>query len=549
MKRSNILLIMLVALLTDCGGGSHSSLEPPPPTSAPVQSSPSASADVLTYHNSNARTGEDLNETVLTLANVNLNTFGKLFTMSTDGKVDAQPLYVSHLGFSNGSNRNVLYVATEHDSVYAFDADSGTAIWRVSLLGPGETTSDPRDCDQVVPEIGITATPVIDRNAGPHGSLYAVAMSKDAAGNYYQRLHALDLTTGAEEFGGPREVQAQYPGSGDGGDGRTVVFDPKQYKERAGLLLLNGVVYTSWASHCDIRPYTGWIIGYDEQNLKQVRLLNLAPNGTGAAFWNSGAAPAADHAGNIYALAANGSFETDLDNAAMPLRRDFGNAFLKLSTAGGLSVADYFSMSDTVAESAIDEDLGSGGVLLTPDQVDGSGNVVRLALGAGKDGNIYVVDRENMGKFNAASPDHVWQKLSKALPGSEFGMPAYSAGLLYYGDVGSPLKAFRFSGVVLSATPESESPNSFAYPGTTPSISGNGSNDLIVWAAENGSTAVLHAYDAANLAHELYNSNQAAAGRDHFGQGNKFIVPTVANGKVYVGTVNGVTAFGLLAAK
>jgi hypothetical protein len=233
----------------------------------------------------------------------------------------------------------------------------------------------------------------------------------------------------------------------------------------------------------------------------------------------------------------------------MPRDNNFGNAFLKLSTSERLSVADYFTMSNTVAESAVDEDLGSGGVLLLPEARDANGTVVRLAVGAGKDGDVYVIDRADMGKFNATSRENAHQDLAGALPGSEFGMPAYTGGLIYYGDVGGHLKAFRLLGAVLSPTPESQSANAFPYPGTTPSISGNGAKNTIVWAAENGTTAVLHAYDATNLAQELYNSNQPGAGRDHFGQGNKFIVPTIANGKVYVGTVNGVAAFGLLPAQ
>lgn len=537
-----------------CGGGSGSPsppVDPPPPVVSPP-STPSASSvsDVLTYHDNNARTGENLSETVLTLSNVNFSTFGKLFVMPVDGKVDAQPLYVFQMTFPDGSRHNVLYVATEHDSVYAFDADTGTKIWQVSVLKPGETPSDPRGCGQVVPEIGITATPVIDRNTGPDGSLYLIAMSKDGGGNYYQRLHALDLVSGAEQFGGPQEVHAHYPGSGDGTNGQEVVFDPKQYKERAGLLLLNGIVYTTWASHCDIRPYTGWIIGYDQKTLAQVRVLNVTPNGSGGSFWNSGAAPAADDSGNIYLLQANGSFGTDLDRSGFPQNGNFGNAFLKLSDANGkLFISDYFTMHDTAPQSATDEDLGSGGVLILPGVKDEQGNVCQLAVGAGKDRRIYVVDRDNIGKFNPVDDSNVHQELVGALPGPEFGMPAYRDGLLYYGAVDGPLMAFRLSGTLFSRTPESETHNSFPYPGTTPSISGNGSGNTIVWAVENGVSAVLHAYDGNSLAKELYNSNQASSGRDHFGSGNKFIVPTVANGKVYVGTVDGVAAFGLLPAK
>jgi outer membrane protein assembly factor BamB len=215
----------------------------------------SGQVSVLTWHNDNTRAGQNLQETALTPANVNSSTFGRLFTITVDGKVDAEPLYVPSLVIPHRGSHNVLFVVTEHDSAYAFDADTGTPLWQVSLLAAGESTSDDRNCDEVTPEIGITSTPVIDPQMGPYGTMYVVAMSKNGT-SYHQRLHALDLTTGAEEFSGPVEVQATYPGSGDGSVGGTLTFDPQQYKERAGLLLWNGTVYTSWASHCDSYPYT-----------------------------------------------------------------------------------------------------------------------------------------------------------------------------------------------------------------------------------------------------------------------------------------------------
>src|SRR5579863_10241954 len=226
--------------------------------------------DIATYHNDNARTGQNPNETILTPSNVTVATFGKLFVIPVDGKVDAEPLYVSGVVFPAPlGTHNALYVVTEHYSVYAFDADTGAQLWKVSMLESGEVTSDDRGCSQVTPEIGITSTPVISRSSGTNGAIYVVAMSKDASGNYFQRLHGLDLTTGAELFGGPRDVQATFPGTGAGSVGGNVIFDPKQYKERASLLLLDGVVYTSWASHCDIPPYTGWVLGYTASSLTQ----------------------------------------------------------------------------------------------------------------------------------------------------------------------------------------------------------------------------------------------------------------------------------------
>lgn len=332
-----------------------------------------SAVDVATYHNDNARTGQNLAETLLNPGNVSSTTFGKVGFISVDGKVDAQPLHLSNVNIPGQGTRNVLYVVTEHDSLYAFDAVSGAALWQVSLLGAGETTSDARGCSQVTPEIGITATPVIDRTRGPNGAIYVIAMSKNGS-NYFQRLHALDITSGAELFGGPKNIQASFPGSGDGSSGGNVIFDPQQYEERAGMLLLNGVVYIGWTSHCDIRPYTGWIMAYDASTLTQTSVLNVTPNGNEGAIWMAGGGLAADSSANIYFLDANGTFETTLDGNGFPNRRDFGNAFLKLSTSGGLAVADYFATFDTVSQSNADNDLGSGGAILLPDLTNGSGN-------------------------------------------------------------------------------------------------------------------------------------------------------------------------------
>ena len=500
-----------------------------------------SSVDVVTYHNDIARTGQNLNETVLNIANVNSATFGKVRSLPVDGKVDAQPLYLGQLAIG-GATRNVLYVATEHGSVYAFDADAGTQLWKVSALAAGEVTSDPRGCDQVTPEIGITATPVIDRSAGPHGVIYVVAMSKSGT-TYFQRLHALDVTTGAELFSGPKTISATFPGTGDNSSNGNVIFDPAQYKERAALLLLNGVVYTTWASHCDIRPYTGWIMGYNQSTLEQTSVFNLVPNGSAGAIWMSDTGPAADSAGNIYLLDANGDFGTTLNPGGFPANGNYGNAFLKISTSGGLAVADYFEMQNQQQENDSDADLGSGGALVLPDLTDDSGIVRHLSVGAGKDGHIYVVNRDAMGKFNAGS-NNVYQDLSGALGSGVWGMPAYFNGTLYYGAVGDAIKAFKITNAKLSTGPVGQTSNTFRYPGTTPSISANGTVNGIVWAVENTTPSVLHAYDASNL-HELYNSNQAGS-RDQLGAGNKFITPAIANGKVYVGTTNSVEVFGLL---
>jgi Bacterial Ig-like domain (group 3) len=506
--------------------------------------------NVLTYHNDNARTGQNLAESILTPSNVQAATFGKLFTLSVDGKVDAQPLYVSALNIPGKGTHNVVYAATEHDSVYAFDADNGTIYWQVSLFKSGETPSDNRSCGQVTPEIGITATPVIDLTSGPNGTIYIVAMSKDGSGNYYQRLHALDITTGAEEFQGPVDVTGTYPGSGDNSRAGAVTFDPKQYKSRPGMLLLDGLVYIGWSSHCDIRPYNGWLMGYDKSSLQQRSILNFAPNGEGASLWGAGGGIAADSENNIFVQLANGTFETSLDSRGFPSSSDFGNAFARLATSGSqLHVVDYWTMSNTVSESSRDVDLGSGSLVLLPDLTDATGTVRHLGTGAGKDRNIYVFDRDNMGKFNAENNNSLYQELPAGLGGPEFAAPVWFNGKIYYGAAGDVIRAFDVRAASLSSAPSSTTSPShtFPSPGVTPSISASGASNGILWAVENSSPAVLHAYDASNLATELYASNQAASSRDQFGDGNKWVAPMVANGKVFVGTTSGVAVFGLLA--
>jgi hypothetical protein len=505
---------------------------------------PTATTDILTYHNDNARTGQNLNETILTTGNVAFATFGKVGFYPADGKVDAEPLYASSVTVPSNGLHNLLIVATEHDTVYAFDADTGATVWQTSTLMAGETSSDSRSCGQVIPEIGVTATPVIDRTRGPNGAIYVVAMSKDGAGHYHQRLHALDLALGTELFGGPVEISATYPGTGDGSNGTSVIFDPGQYKERAALLLLSGVIYLAWASHCDIRPYTGWVMGYSASSLTQTTVINLVPNGSEGAIWMSGAGLAADSAGNVYFLDANGDFDGNLNAQGFPSSGNYGNAFMKLSTATGLSVADYFEMYNQQQENSSDTDLGSGGAVVLPDLSDGSGHTLHLAVGAGKDTNLYVVNRDSMGKFSSSS-NNIFQELPGVLSGGVYAMPAYFNGNVYYGSVGSPIRAFQISNGKLSSTATVQTANSFGYPGTTPSVTANGTSNGILWAVENGGTAVLHAYDATTL-NELYNSNQASGGRDQFGAGNKFITPMIVNGKVFVGTTNGVAVFGIL---
>lgn len=500
--------------------------------------------DVRTYHNDHSRNGSDIAETTLTLSNVNSASFGKLFTVTVDGLVDAEPLYLSQVTTTASGTHNLLIVATENDSVYAFDADSGSQIWQISTLGSGETASDDRGCSQITPEIGITSTPVIDRPKGSNGVIYVVAMSKDSSGNYYQRLHALDAASGAELHKGPVAIAAQYPGTGDNSTNGYVIFDPGQYEERSGLLLLNGQIYLAWASHCDVRPYTGWVMAYNATSLKQTSVMNVTPNGSEGAIWGAGAGLAADSSGNIFFLDANGTFDSALTGTGFPGSGDYGNAFIRLTTRGGLAVADYFEMADGIQESGDDTDLGSGGAILFPDMKDSSGNIWQLAAGAGKDGNLYIVNRQSMGKFNS-SGDAIYQELDGVLSGGMWAMPAYYYGRLFYGPVGSPILEFEFKDAKLGSGAIAKTATTFAYPGATPSISANGSQNAILWATENTNPAILHAYNARTLV-ELYNTSQAANGRDNFGVGNKFITPMIANGKVYVGTTTGVGVFGLL---
>ena len=537
-----VLWLLSAAALGACsgGGGSHSSA-PPPPDPTPTQHT-----DVLTYKNDLARSGQNLTESVLTPANVKSASFGLQRTLAADGKVDATPLYISALTVQ-GTAHNVVFIASESDSVYAYDADSGTLLWHVSLLPAGEDVNDmpAYGCSQVTPTIGVTSTPVIDRNAGAHGIIYLVAMSRTSASStFHQRLHALDITTGAESLGGPVDIAASYPTLGG-----TTAFDPAQYEERAALLLANGTVYTSWTSHCDAYPYTGWIIAYNSSTLARTAVLNVAPNsgGMGPAIWMSGGGPAADAAGNVYLLTANGVFETTLDANGFPDQGDFGNSFLKLSTAGGtLAVNDYFTMYNAPEQSSRDADLGSGGIMLLPDLQDSGGTVRHLAVGAGKDGNLYVVNRDSMGHFNSTSNQQIWQQLTGAVTPGIWSTPAYFNGALYFGPNSGTLLRFAINAARISTSPTSRSSVRFAYPGTSPAISANGTSNGILWAHENTTPAVLHAYDAGNLANELYNSAQAANGRDQFGAGNKFITPVIADGKVFIGTQSGVAVFGLL---
>lgn len=505
-------------------------------------SSAAQGSDVVTFKYDIARSGANTRETGLTPVNVAPATFGKLRFLATDGKVDAQPLYLSGLTIG-GSAHNVVYIATENDSVYAYDADSGAQLWHASMVPAGETVTDlSQQCDEIVPTIGITSTPVIDRSAG---AIYVIAMTKSAT-VWHHRLHALSLTSGADLMPAT-DISASYPSAGG-----PITFDPVQYAERAGLLLLNHTIYTAWASHCDNKFYTGWVMAFSQTNLAQTAVLNVAANsgGVGPSIWMSGGGIAADGAGSIYVLTANGAFETTLDANGFPNMGDYGNSFLRIDTSSGLRVADYFALYNTLTLSSNDVDLGSGGVMLLPDLSDAGGTVRHLAVGAGKDGNIYVVERNNMGKFNP-NANNIWQQitgpLGNVVTGGVWGHPAYFNGRVYYGGTGLQLVAFSVSNAKLSSTPSSASPLNFFYPGAEPSVSANGSTNGIVWAHQNTNPAALYAFDASDVSKILYHSDDANLnGRDNFGAGNKFVTPVVADGKVFIGTTNGVAVFGLL---
>jgi PQQ-like domain len=497
-----------------------------------------AQVSVLTYHNDNMRTGANTNETILTPANVSSNIFKRLFTRSVDGYVYAQPLVAAAVNIPRVGPRNVVYVATEHDSLYAFDADTGHSYWHTRLLprrGLSVSSIKDANCTDIIPEIGVTSTPVIDPSTS---TIYVVEKGKTNNTVFFQRLHALDLATGAEKFGGPVSLAATTPGTGASNVSGTVSYDPLRQNQRSSLLLVNGVVYIASAAHCDIGPYHGWILGYNATNLAQVTAFNTTPNGSDGGVWMSGCGPSADASGNMYVSTGNGTFDADTGGS------DYGNSVLEFNTVGGLSVVDSFTPFDQANLSANDTDLGSGGVLVLPDQ---PGPITHLAITVGKAGTVYVLDRDDLGLFQSGSDSQIVQSLPGVI-GSAFCTPAYFNGNIYYNGSADTLKEFALNNSLLSTNPISQSASVFQFPGTTPSVSANGTGNAIVWIIQtdaytvrNGQ-AILHAYAATDLTHELYNS---ATSRQPPGAAVKFAVPTVANGKVYVGAVRRLAVYGL----
>jgi hypothetical protein len=495
----------------------------------------SASGQVLTRQYDSARTGATLKETTLTPANVNVGTFGKLFTLAVDGDVYAQPLYVPRVDVPGKGVHDVLYVATEHDSVYAFDAAGRPAepLWQVSFLNAsaGVTTVPASDtgCPFIAPEVGITPTPVIDRQSG---TLYVLARTKESQGmlrssKYVHRLHALAITNGAEKFGGPVEIQA---------DG----FDGLRELPRAALLLANGQVYLTWASSCDIGPYHGWVMAYDARTLKQTATLNTSPDAGLSGIWQGDNGPAVDASGHVYVVTGNGKFTAaDLNG------RDYGDSALKLRLSGNqLAVADSFTPANEKLLNSTDKDFGSGGAVVLPDLPGpGTDAASHLLIVGGKDGVVYALNRDRL------SPSVQSFKLG----GGIYASPAYWNGHLFFLASGDFLKDYAITNGRLSDAPVATGTQQLGNPGATPAVSANGNRDAIVWLLETKvwnafnteKASVLHAYEAANVAHEIYNSEQNAP-RDRAGMTVRFTIPTIANGRVYIPTKREITVYGLL---
>jgi len=504
----------------------------------------SSDAQVTTSQYDNARTGATLNEKSLTPQNVNVRQFGKIGAFKVDGPVYAQPLFLPGVQVPGKGMHDVLYVATEHDSIYAFDAyrPEDPPLWQVSFLdksrGVVVPSEDDVQCPFIRPEVGITSTPVIDLNSG---TLYVLARTKirHSVGpdEYFQHLHALAITTGVEKFGGPKVISASVPGTGAGAKNGQVAFDPLKENPRAALTLANNTVYMVWASSCDVDPYHGWVMAYDAGALQQKAVLNVNPDGTEAGIWLSDTGPAADAEGNLYVPTGNGTFDANTGG------RDYGDSVLKLD-GSSLAIRDYFTPHEQERISEADSDVGSSGPLLLPDQ---PGSHRHLLLQPTKDSTIYVIDRDNMGKYNR-DRDSLIQTVQ--MKGGGYGAIAYWNGHAYFAASDDTLRSYAIKNGQL--TQASASSTKFDNPGATPSVSANGNKDGIVWAIAtktwNGpdtKPAVLHAFDAAKLADPIYTSEQNSQ-RDRAALATRFVIPLVVNGRVYFGTRSEVEVYGLL---
>ncbi len=505
-----------------------------------------AQVAVTTYQNDTYRSGTNTHETSLTLTNVNVNQFGLRTLFAVRGYVYAQPLYVPNVNI-NGVMHNVLYVATEHDQVYAFDVNSGQQLWHKSLLiaiGPflqvTPVPSNDVNCTDLIPEIGITGTPAIDIS---NNEMFLVAKTKEhnlitQTTKYYQTLYGLDIRTGALR-NPPHRVNATYPGTGWGSQNGMLTFDPLLQGQRASLLLADGQVFVGWGSHCDIGAYHGWLIAYNEFSLLPSGVWVDTPNGGEGGIWGGGAGPAADSAGAIYAATGNGTYDSSAD---------YGDSVMRLTwSSSGLAVADYFTPWDQQTLDQNDLDVGSGGAVLLPDQP--GAQYPHLLVQAGKEGTIDLINRDAMGHFHTGNDDQIVQTLPFIIGGARGG-PAFWNNTLYIGGVYDYLKAFAYNPQTqqLSAGPIGQSPEFFNNPGVRPAVSSNGTANGIVWIVETDTyplNAVLRAYNAGNLAVELYNSQQNPS-RDTGPLAVKFVVPTIADGHVFVAGQNQVAMYGLL---
>ncbi|MFZ1141336.1 MAG: IPT/TIG domain-containing protein [Candidatus Sulfotelmatobacter sp.] len=503
-----------------------------------------AQVSVTTHHNDVGRTGQNLNETILNTSNVNVNQFGKLFACQVDGYVYAQPLYVAQVTISS-TLHNVVYVATENNSVYAFDADNGAQLWHVNLGTPVPSTDVSSTYKDLTPVIGITGTPVIDPVSS---TLYVVAKTKNTSNStYHQNLHAVDITSGAEMPGSPVEITASVAGSGSGSSGGTIAFQPLYQLNRPGLLLLNGVVYIAFGSHGDIGPYHGWVLGYSASTLAQMAVFNTTPNGSEGAIWQGGQGLVAD-TDNIYFMTGNGSFDANTGGT------EYGDSVVKLATSMGLSVSDYFTPDNQGSLNQSDADLGSGGPILLP----GTSSIV----GGGKDGILRLINTASMGEYNSvlnADLQEFQATSGKIMIGPIYWNSPNHGPVVYLWGPGDYLKAFEFLNGSFQTTPISQSTmtnpagNSNAAP-LSLSANGSTSGTGIVWAALSYSgdsnqqtvTGILRAFDATNLTTELWDSQKNAT-RDSVGNYAKFAPPTIANGKVYLATFsNQLLVYGLV---
>ncbi len=510
-----------------------------------------AQTSILTQHYDNARTGQNTNETILTPANVNSTTFGKLFTLAADGYVYAQPLYMPNLAIPGHGTHNVLFVATEHDSMYAYDADTGTQLWFRTFLSNGVTplsTADVGNTQDINPEIGITGTPVIDPSTN---TIYVVVNTKEG-GALIDRLHALDITTGLDKLGGPVQLTGSVPGSAPDASGGMVPFTVQWENQRPGLLLFNGYLFIGFASHGDNGPWHGWILGYNASTLQQTGLWNTSPNGRGNGIWAAGSGLAADAGGSAYVATGNGDDTVTVPAPPPSTTIDYGDSIVRVSLANGVPLpVDYFTPYNQGSLDSSDADVGSGGVLVPPDQ---SGPFPHILIQAGKQGSLYVVNRDKMTSdgshyCNGCSSDpEIIQTVS--LDGGLWSMPSYWNGNVYAWGNGGHLQAFSLANGRLSASATSQSAESSGFPGSTVAISSSGTANGIVWAVESDAynsngPAILRAYSAMDVATLLYASN-LTGGRDQLGPAVKFVVPVVTNGKVYVGAQKQVDVFGVI---